>query len=171
MAGQMLGGDEAHMTVADKEASIKLPSGELRIELDGELSARLDPPNSGGLLVSLAMWRRLLILGPENFGEVYYWGTAPIDGRAGQMDVLAADHGDIECRFYFDPANGELALVEMTPEINTDPCEIYLGDYREIDGRAFPGRMEVRHGEDYRQVFDIKQFTFMPAGAQPEETK
>ena len=55
---------------------------ELKIDVSGELSERLEPPGSGGLLVALAMWRRFLVAGPGNFGDVTYWGTAPVDGRA-----------------------------------------------------------------------------------------
>lgn len=111
----------------------------------------------------MSMWRRFLIEGPEKFGDLYYLGTAPVVGRQGLMDVLVAAHGDIECRFYVDPADGQLAAMEMIPEEDTDPAELYFGEYKEIDGRMFPGRIEARHGDDYLQMFQCREFTFAPA--------
>jgi len=62
------------------------------------------------------------------------------DGAEGLADVLAGTYRDVECRFYFDPADGQLALLEMFPEEDVDPCELYFADYREVQGRMLPGR-------------------------------
>ena len=168
VVGQAPMNEEVRFELSDTQASIKLPSGELKIELTGALSERLDPPASGGLLVALSMWRRFLIEGPEKFGDVYYLGTAPLAGREGLMDVLVAPHGDVECRFLFDPADGQLAGMEMIPEEDTDPCELYFSQYKEVEGRVLPGRIEARHGDDYLQVFQCREFTFAPAAAVEE---
>jgi len=173
--------EEVQFELSDKQASIKLPSGELKIELEGDLAARLEPPASGGLLVSLAMWRRFLIGGLTDFGDVTYWGTAPLEviaggpGRAGAepnysgvrfvlADVLVGAYRDIECRFLFDPAEGHLLAMEMLPEEDSDPCELYFSDFQEVEGRIFPGRIEVRHADIVYQVIHCKQFKFAPAG-------
>jgi serine protease Do len=155
--------DEVSFGISDEQASIKLPSGEARIELEGELASRLDPPGSGGLLAALAMWRRFLVLGPEKFGEVSYWGTAPLEGRPRLADVLSGTFRDLECRFLFDSSDGQLVALEMTPEEDTDPCELYFSEFQEIEGRILPGRIEVRSGDGVYQVFRCKQFKFDPA--------
>ncbi len=156
--GQCGAGEDFRIEASDRHASIKLPSGELRIELEGDLAGHLEPPASGGLLVSLALWRRFLVLGPENFGDVSYWGTAPLEGRDHLLDVLSASHGGVDCRLYFDPADGQLAALEMTPEVDADPCELYFSDYREFEGRMVPGKIEVRHGDGVYNVFQCKEF-------------
>lgn len=148
------------LEVSDREASIKLPAGQLRIELAGGLSNRLEPPGSGGLLVALAMWRRMLVEGPERFGEVYYLGTAPVVGHEGLLDVLAAAHDDVECRFMFDPHDGYLVAMELYPAEDVDPCELYFGEFKEVEGHLLPARIEVRHGDDFHFVFECKQYTF-----------
>ena len=148
------------LKVSDREASIKLPAGQLRIELTGGLSNRLEPPGSGGLLVALAMWRRMLVEGPEKFGEVYYLGTAPVVGHEGLLDVLAAAHDDVECRFMFDPDDGYLVAMELYPAEDVDPCEFYFGEFKEFEGRMLPARIEARHGDDFIFVFECKQYTF-----------
>jgi S1-C subfamily serine protease len=162
LAGKVGPAEDFKLEFSEKQASIKLPSGELKIEWEGQLANHLGPPGSGGLLVSLAMWRRLLVMGPVNFGEVYYLGTTPCEGREKPADVLVAVHGDIECRFLFDPEGGQLVAMEMIPEEDSDPCELFFSEFHEVEGRILPGRIEVRHGDDFKEVFQCKQFTFGP---------
>ncbi len=148
------------LTIADTSASIGLESGELRIEFEDEMAGQLEPPGSGGLLLSLNMWRRLLTKGPKGFDELIYWGTAPVPGVDGLADVLAGAYHDIECRFYFDPADGQLVLLEMYPEDDVDPCELYFADYGEVQGHMLPGRIEIRHGDLIYQIVDCRRYTF-----------
>lgn len=162
VAGMTAAGEKVEFDISDAASTIRLPSGSLSVELVGDLSARLAPPGSGGLLVSLAMWRRLLVGGPEDFGDLNYWGTAPVPGVEGLADVLAGTYRDIECRFYFDPAGGQLASLEMFPEEDVDPCELYFSDYREIEGRMLPSRIEIRYGDAIYQIVDGSQYTFAP---------
>ncbi len=165
LTGQTGANDDFRLEVSDRAASIRLPSGEQRIELAGELAGHLEPPGSGGLLLALSLWRQFLVLGVERFGEVSYWGTAPLEGHARLLDVLVATHADVECRFLFDPADGQLAVMEMTPEEDADPCELWFSDYRESEGRMVPGRIEVRHGDGVYGVFNCKQIVFQPEPA------
>ncbi|MEX0979349.1 MAG: PDZ domain-containing protein, partial [Pirellulales bacterium] len=144
----------------DKESSIKLPSGQLKIGLAAGLSNRAEPPGSGGLLVALALWRRFLMEGPQKFGEVYYLGTAPLVGHEGLVDVLAASYGDVECRFLFDPDKGHLVAMELYPQQDVDPCELYFGEFKEVEGHMLPGRIEARHGDEFNYVFQCKQYGF-----------
>ncbi len=186
--GQTATRDPITYTLSDDTASIKLPSGELKIDLDGDLAAKLDPPGSGGLLVSLAMWRRFLVRGPVEFGEITYWGTAPLEIVSGPqsardqvelpdaaeshpfnnvnfrlVDVLVGTYRDIECRFMFDPSGGQLVAMELHSEEDSDPCELYFSNFQETEGHILPGRIEVRHGEIVYQVTLCKQFAFAPA--------
>ena len=48
----------------------------------------------------------------------------------------------------------------MYPAENADPCEVYFSDYRDVDGRLLPGRMEVRTADGPFGVFKLDQFTF-----------
>ena len=162
IAGQTAAGEKIEFEISDTASSIRLESGELAIELDGDLATRLGPPGSGGLLVSLAMWRRLLVGEPDDFGDLTYWGTAPVPGVEGLADVLAGAYRDIECRFYFDPDDGQLAAIEMLPEKDVDPCELYFADYREVQGRMLPGRIEIRHGDNIYRVVQCQEYAFAP---------
>jgi len=112
------------------------------------LDASLLPEHSGGLLPALYLWRRLAVEGLDRFGDVFYYGTAPLAGSEGLVDVLVGTHKGVECRFYFDPADGRLLALEMFPDEESDPCEVYFSDFSRKDGRFLPGRMEVRYGDE-----------------------
>ena len=152
--------EEFRLEFSGEEAAIKLPAGELRVELTGGLSSHLEPPGSGGLLTALSLWRRLLVDGPDKFGRVTYLGTMPLVDRDGLYDVLSAAHDDVECLFYCNPTNGELVALEMTPEIDADPCELYFDHYQEFAGHWLPSRIEVRHGDGYGYLFLVKHYEF-----------
>jgi S1-C subfamily serine protease len=128
------------------------------------IDATLSPPGSGGLLLALSLWRRLAVEGPDRFGDVSYWGTAPLAGHEGPVDVLVAIHAGVECRFMFHPLEGQLLAVEMSSGEETDPCEIYFGDYREVDGRWLPQAMEARCGDDLFASFRLESYQFQRDG-------
>jgi len=164
LSGEVAAGGEAELEISGERSQLTLPGGEVQADLAGNLATLFDPPGSGGLLVTLGMWRRMLVLGPAKFGQVHYLGTEPLPGRQGLFDVLVAAHRDIECRFLFDPADGQLALVEMFPDDDADPCELYFFDYHEVEGRLLPGRMEVRNGDHVYHDFKFGKFELRPAG-------
>jgi serine protease Do len=136
------------------------------VDLSRDLGEQLEPQGSGGLLVALHLWQRMLRKGPTQFGDVYYLGTAPLLDRDGLYDVLVATHDVVEARFYFDRASGQLVAVEMFPDSGVDPCEVYFDDYREIEGRQWPHLIRVRHGD--RAVLELTVEEINPA-AKPEE--
>jgi len=173
------GGGDWRISLTDDQAGIRLPGGEAKTDLGEGLSKSLGPPGSGGLLVALAMWRRMLTLGPARFGQVYYLGTVPFSaapitgpfgGNAGAFpghtelhDVLVATHKDVECRLIFNPVDGQLACLEMFPDESADPCEIYFSNYHEVEGRLLPQRLEARYGDGVYQVFESKKIVVHPA--------
>ncbi|MGA2030855.1 MAG: trypsin-like peptidase domain-containing protein [Thermoguttaceae bacterium] len=124
-----------------------------------DFSTSLLPAHSGGLLPALYLWRRLALEGLAHFGELYYYGTAPVPGGEGQADVLVGQYKHVECRFYFDRAQGQLVAVEMYPDAEADPCEIRFSEFRDVQGRSLPARMEVRTGDDLYGVFSLAQCT------------
>ena len=155
--GRLPQGGEFRFQLTDRGASLRLPVGETKWTAEGQLGASLPPAHSGGLLPALYLWRRLAVEGLGRFGQMDYYGTAPLAGHPGLADVLTGAYKDMECRFYFDPAEGHLLALEMFPDEDADPCEVYFSDYREVAGRFWPGRIEVRYGDELFAVFEVRE--------------
>jgi S1-C subfamily serine protease len=157
-SGALVGGGTFDVKLTDKDASIALPLGDTRLDVSDDLGAVLNPPGSGGLLAALHLWRKLKVGGPAHFGDVVYQGTAPLVGRDGLVDVVRGTTGGVDCDFMFDPTEGTLLALEMYPKADADPCEVYFSDYREMDGRFLPYRIEVRNGDNLFGVFTIAKY-------------
>ncbi|MCC6125126.1 MAG: trypsin-like peptidase domain-containing protein [Pirellulales bacterium] len=158
LSGELAGGGAYNLALADDGISLKLPAAEQKWNPGDELGASLLPPGSGGLFPALHLWRRLAVEGFARFGEVYYLGTAPLPGREGLVDVLVGSHKGVDCRFYFDPAAGRLLALEMFPDNESDPCEIYFSQFREIGGRDLPGKLEIRFGDEPFGALTVNDF-------------
>ncbi len=52
----------------------------------------------------------------------------------------------------------ELIAFETFVARDQDPCEIYLHDSKEINGRLLPTRMEVRHGDKRYAILNVKEW-------------
>jgi hypothetical protein len=63
-------------------------------------------------------------------------------------DCLVGIHGGVETRFYFDPDSAALVGLEMHASDDEDPCEIYFGDVREVEGRHLPHQWTIRRGDE-----------------------
>ncbi|MGO8746738.1 MAG: trypsin-like peptidase domain-containing protein [Thermoguttaceae bacterium] len=160
LAGPLDGGGEFQILLDDAGAVLNVPAAQTKWTASDELGSSLLPNGSGGLLPALYLMRRLAIVPPDAYGEVFYLGTAPLAGRRQPADVVVARYGGVECRSYFDPQDGLLLCLEMYPEENADPCEIYFSDYREVEGRQVPGRMKVVHGDEAFGSFKLERITF-----------
>lgn len=113
-----------------------------------ELETQLGPNRSGGALLAMLTWHRMLSIGPDGFGDVYYLGRAPVIDRDGLADVIVGTYDVIESRFYFDSESNELLLIEMYPDTEVDPCELHFLNYRaRRDGRRWPSEIRIQHGD------------------------
>ncbi len=161
LAGKLGGGGGGfRFQLTATEGLLTVPSGESRWVASDDFGSSLAPPLSGGLLPALNLWRRLAVAGPEEFPEVSYLGTRPLAGHQGLTEVLAAVYKGAECHFLFDPVEGHLLGLEMFPQEDVDPCEVYFSGFHQVDGRFLPARMEVRFGGDLYGVFQLNQFKF-----------
>ena len=159
------GGSPLELTLSDHEAVLRSGPNQWRWQPGRDGEAQLEPAGSGGLLLALHLWRRLLVAGPQQYGDVHYQGAQPLPGHAVPLDVFVALHAGVECRFYFDPREGLLTVIEMVPAADADPCVIEFSDYRDVAGRWLPGRVDVRHGDERFGGFQWTAFKFEPSTA------
>jgi serine protease Do len=140
--------EAVEIELAEDRGSIVMPAGKSEAQFSTALGDSLSPPRSGGLLATLHLWQRLLLVGPRKFGEIYYFGTLPFVDSRSESDCLVGLHGGVETRFYFDPTEGDLVGLEMQVADDQDPCTIYFSDIRPEDGRRLPHRWLIHHGDE-----------------------
>ena len=162
LKGQPARSGPAVIHLGDEECNIELPTGDTKITISDEMDFDLNPPGSGGLLPTLHLWRKLLLGSPGKYGAVTYLGAAPLPQRQGLYDVLLGVGERVDTLFYCNPADGTLECMEMYPDEESDPCEVYFGDYRQEQGRLLPHRIEARFGDQVFGVFTLNDLSFEP---------
>lgn len=155
--GTVVSGDRFSLDIDEVAARLTLPMNEFQVTLTDDAASSLDPPSSGGMLLTLALWRRALVNGPENFGQVYYLGTAPLPGQEGLVDVLVGFYAGVECHFSIDPVEGDVLAVEMFPTEDVDPCRLRLSDYRTVGQQQVPHLIEIEYGDEVFTVLSIDE--------------
>jgi S1-C subfamily serine protease len=162
ITGELATGGNVTIELKEQSGAIVTPIARSEAEFGVSLSEVTSPPRSGGLLAALHLWQRLLLVGPRRFGEVYYVGKLPWVGVADLADCLAGTYAGVECKFYFDPASGDLVGLEMQAAEGLDPCEIQFGDIRPVDGRNFPHHWTIRHGDEVFADISVRKWETQP---------
>lgn len=129
------------------------------------------PETSGGLLAAMYLYHNLLTQGVKGFTEITHGGFEPFypppsDGKtpAGlgslrvDCEVLNTRHGPLLAKWFFNLADKKLMGFEVRMQANEDPCEVYFADYRPIQGRQMPHRMQVLYGDGHYGTFTLENF-------------
>ena len=165
--GTLASGGDFEIELSDKQSMLRIPGGETKIKLNrppGRIagSARQRWPVGRALDVAAAVGRRaeavrrFVLLGDRAGARSSRPGR-----RAGRH---VRRRGNAILRSI--RATASCVELEMLPDDDADPCEVYFTSYHEVDGRMLPGRIEVRFGDGIYQVFACKQFQFRAAGGQ-----
>jgi hypothetical protein len=148
------------------------------LKVGHEITALKEPTGSGGLLAALYQYRRLLTLGATGFEAnfahggrepIYPTPADPAKAKKGYQswrvdtEVLLTEHAAMPAKWYFSPTDHTLLGFEVSVDPEADPCEVYLSDYRSVEGRLLPHRFEVRHGNDSFGTFTIKSYQLAAA--------
>jgi hypothetical protein len=155
LAGELATGGKVQVTLGETRSDGEFPTGKATVEADKDLDEQLGPTGSGGLLLGLHLWRRMLVQGPSKFGKTVYQGKFPTAATDGLADLLGTTFNVVDANFLFDPKTGRLAAIEVFPSDDEDVCEI----------RFFPLRMEVRRGETLFADLRWREVTLAPAEA------
>ncbi len=137
-----------------------------------ELKQPTDGGGSGGLLMALYQYRRLLTAGQKGFEQGFNHGgfepfyPMPADGSKPKSysdlrvntEVLRTEHAAATGKWFFSLKDQNLVGAEITVIRDEDPCELYFSDYKKVDGRELPHRIEVRYGNGSYGVFVIKSY-------------
>jgi hypothetical protein len=61
-------------------------------------------------------------------------------------EVIRTEGGGVSAKWYFSTTDHSLLGFEVTPDKEDDPCEVFLSDYKKVDGRELPHKIEVWYG-------------------------
>jgi serine protease Do len=154
----------------------ELPYNLEPLKVDEKPDAFTDPPGSGGLLTALYQYRNLLAFGRERFTRNFSHGgiepfyPPPKDPNEAEpnylkrqvfCEVLRTRQANMPVKWYFSQAadtKGQLMGFEVQPDPDSDPCEVYLSEYKDVDGRKLPHKMEVRFGNGVYAIFNISAY-------------
>ena len=170
-------GDEKDAAGKVVRSLVKLTLGGVVFNLD-PLATSQDPDqltvpkDSGGLLMALYQFRRLLVVGPKGFeGQMSHGGNEPfyprpLTGPAPRSladlrvdtEVLVTEHAAAVAKWYFDKKDSRLLGAEVNPVRDEDPCELYFDDFKPVDGRLMPHRIEIRYGNGRFGVLTIRKY-------------
>jgi S1-C subfamily serine protease len=169
-------GDSFEASLREHDAFLSWQGRQVRLDLDGDplslvrqrllLNGRVveDIGMDHGILMVLSMWRRLLVDGPQQFGDVTYIGTAPIPGHDPLVDVLAGTRGVVDNHFWFAPDTGGMLGLEAYYDVQNDPVEIYFSEPVFLTSNRLPEKATVHLGDD---VLELSEMTVVV----PESSK
>jgi len=114
-----------------------------------------EPPQSGGLLMAMHVFKKMLREGPDGFTESLYIGSEFLDGRGERVHVLQANIGLLESRWYFSASDKTLVGFDVMIEPDVDECEVRILEWTDADGIQTPRRFRVTSGGREVAVFQV----------------
>jgi S1-C subfamily serine protease len=141
------------------------------LDVSQSSNALKDPPGSGGLLLAMYNYRQFLAFGEKGgFTEFNHGGTEPFylappdkgtpDFSKLRVDaeVIRTEATGVPCKWYFSTKDQTLLGLELTPDRDEDPCEVYFSDYRKVDGRLLPFKIEVRYADKQYAMLEVNEW-------------
>ncbi len=159
---------------ADPVVSLKLNiEHKLSPLTDTDARLQVEPIGSGGLMMALYHWHRMLTVGEKGFEGLFAHGGEepcypfPADGSAPKSlaalrvdcAVLRTKHGSTECKWFYSKQDHTLLGVESYITKDEDPCEVFFSDYKPVDGKQLPHRIEVRYKDKRYAALTISKYT------------
>ena len=168
-------GDKFEFILRDEEAFVTLADGPYRLDLNQDMDSQIReyvlpdgrtmlglPPQQAQLL-ALSMWRRMLLKQPKQFGDVYYLGTARVPPNSDSADVLVGTYDVLENHFYFSPNSGSLLELDVFPDAQADPIELYFQNFETVAGRTAARRIMLRYNDVEVGQYNVAEMNFGPA--------
>jgi hypothetical protein len=78
-------------------------------------------------------------------------------------EVLNSRFGPFLAKWYFSLADYKLLGFEVRLQDNEDPCEVYLADYRPVNGRLMPFRLQVLYADGHYGTFTFDRINLAAA--------
>lgn len=177
--------DPIPFTLVVRQDGGELTVGERRERLTrpDEFVSAIDGNSASGILPALQSILRMLITGPDRFGETYAWSSAPLLGQRPLRDCTVGIHGGLESRFFMRSSTGRLEVIESYADRDGDPAELWVdppawllsttaenladaGEFLDAEDRdaatqpgELPGVLHLRYGIDPALTLRIETWT------------
>jgi S1-C subfamily serine protease len=136
-------------------------------------SAWIQQQSPAALGLGWRVWQQWQQLGPRKMGEAIYLGRSPVLGKPGLRDTTRLTLGEIDAVVYTSPEDGSIDCIELIPDQQTDPAEIYFDQYREVDGKSIPSKIRLHFGLESRLAIEVDALTpgiaSPPAAVEPQK--
>lgn len=149
------------LRVGDDFAELKLGDQVQRVQdVEGWMDS-IDRQTLWGVLPALHAWRGMLLGGPDQFGETFYWGTAPLNGQWPLRDVTVGIDLGIESRFFQHPTSSRLECVEVFSDRDLDPAELWvdLGSDEGGGSGENPRSLTLRYGTEMVMTLKVDSWS------------
>ena len=125
-------------------------------------------------MIAFHQLRLWLTKGTAGFTDSFYWGSEPLDGTGPQVDVLITTWENMESRWLFDKASGQLVGLDSRRVEDVEACELRFGEFRQYERSFFPGQIKVSYtGTQLLSLettaIEVRQPAPEDAGEQKEE--
>jgi len=170
----------------DNATEIKLARGQI-VDSVKPLDAKAETPKaemmlplgSGGMLVALDQYRRLLSQLEKGFNKnadslpgFIHGGMEPfypmptgdkmpesLNTLRINCEVIRTKQGQFESKWFFSQKDGTLLGGEISLYKDEDPCELFFSDYKDVGDRKLPHRIECRFGDKRYAVITARTYT------------
>lgn len=154
--------EKIHWTLGDKTNSIPLKNGG---------SPWIQKQDPLPIAIAMRLWFQWHQEGPRNLGEVTYIGRSPVLGKTELLDQTRLVLGEITAEVFTSPVTGNIELIELYSDRQSDPAEVYLAYDPQSPSGAMPKTIRLQYGLEPRlnvelSAIDATPFT-SPAEAQP----
>ncbi len=131
-------GTAVEIVLDEEKSGIQWGDDPYVLDPEKDLSEQLFPRQTGGLLPALHIWRRMLVMGPEKFGSVHYFGSIPFQGFDQNPHVFEGTYNVAETNFMFDRETYQLRAMEMFLDPEGNAVEVNFGDFESVNGSQLP---------------------------------
>ena len=127
--------DAIKTSLADQKQTVAIGNGWSRL---------LESRSLHAFGIGIKLWRDWQQLRPEQLGAATYVGGGAVIQETKQFDLTQITTADIEAYLYSDPESGQLRLLELAIDKNTERFEMYFDNYEIRGDKNFPS--QVRFG-------------------------
>jgi len=138
--------EKIYWTLGDKTDSIGLKTG---------WATSIQKQESLPLSIAMRLWHQWHVQGPRKLGEVTYIGQSPVLGRQGLLDTTRIVLGEVTADVYTSAVHGDIELIELYADRQSDPAEIYFDQDPQAPAGALPSKVRLQYGLESRMVFEL----------------